>query len=130
MACHLTYINQNNGIVIFDMFGYMGNMGVNMNDFDNKTKTRLEELGTLLKGGIKEGNLADYLSGIAETIQYVEAAQIAKGNHLDHTHTIDSVVQDIVNSKYGALLGLREEEHEHDHYHTHEGGHEHHHTHE
>lgn len=120
MACHLKYIKQDDEVVIFDMLGYMGNMGVKPNDFDDATRKRLDELSDLLGKGIDENNLADYLSGIAETIQYVEAAQIAKGQHLDHTHTIDNVVQDIVNSEHGVYLGLRKEE-ETEHYHTHKG---------
>lgn len=117
MACHLTYIEPVNGVIIFDMLAYMGNMGVKLDDFDEKTKSRIRGLGELFGDGIKKDNLAEYLSGIAETIQYVEAAQQAKGKHLEHTHTVESAIEDIINSEVGVYLGLREELGTHEHHH-------------
>lgn len=123
MACHLTYIQNVQGAVVFDLLGYTNNMGVRPGDFGDAAKTRLKELGKLFEKGVTQENMVDYLSGIAEAIKYVEAAQMAKGKHLSHTHGIEDVVQDIVNSEHGITLGLRTAEqhpaeihHEHGHH--------------
>ncbi|MEK6904845.1 MAG: hypothetical protein AABX24_00425 [Nanoarchaeota archaeon] len=124
MACHLTYITNLQGVVVFDLLGYTNNMGVRPGDFDSIAKTRLGKLKKVFEEGITPENMVDYLSGIAEAIKYVEAALTAKGKHLDHTHGIEDVVQDIVNSEHGVTLGLRAAEpyqaqthHGHEHHH-------------
>lgn len=109
MACHLTYMRENRGVVIFDLMDYMNNMGVSISDFDATTQKRLKDLEALVGKGVTAESAAEYISGVAEVVQYVEAAQQAKGKQLDHTHSIDNIVHDIADSKYGVVLGLSEE---------------------
>jgi hypothetical protein len=106
MACHLTYIRLTAQATIFDLTAYMDNMGVKPDNFDLTTRGRIGELEKMFSKSVTDENNAEYIAGIAEVVQYVEAAQQAMGKHLSHTHSLEGIVDDIASSSHAGVFGL------------------------